>query len=37
VVVWVVTDKGMGLADVHVTRRMKHVAIDASCMRIDAN
>lgn len=37
VVVWVVTDKGMGLATVHVTKRMKHIAIDSSCMRIDAN
>jgi hypothetical protein len=37
VVVWVVTDKGLGLATVHVTKRMKHVAIDTSCMKIDAN
>jgi hypothetical protein len=37
VVVWVVTDKGLGLATVHVTKRMKHIAIDTTCMKIDAN
>ena len=37
VVVWVVDDKGEGLASVHVTRRMKHVRINADCARIDAN
>jgi len=36
VTVWVVDDKGFGLASVHVTRRMRHVRIDASCARIDA-
>jgi hypothetical protein len=35
--VWVVDDKGFGLASVHVTRRMKHVRIDPECMRIDAD
>ena len=37
VVVWVVDDKGAGLGSVHVTRRMKHVTINADCGRIDAN
>jgi hypothetical protein len=37
VVVWVVDDKGFGLASVHVTRRMRHVKIDAACGRIDAD
>ena len=36
-VVWVVDDKGFGLASVHVTRRMKHVRIDPECMRIDTD
>jgi hypothetical protein len=37
VVVWVVDDKGFGLASVHVTRHMRHVRIDAACMKIDAD
>jgi hypothetical protein len=37
VVIWVVDEKGQGLASVHVTRRMKHVRINADCSRIDAN
>lgn len=37
VVIWVVDDQGQGLASVHVTRRMKHVSINADCSRIDAN
>ena len=37
VVVWVVDDKGSGLASVHVTRHMKHIKIDAACGRIDAD
>jgi len=37
VVVWVVDEKGNGLASVHVTRRMKHVRINTDCARIDAN
>jgi hypothetical protein len=37
VVIWVVDDKGQGLASVHVTRRMKHVRINADCSRIDAS
>jgi len=37
VVVWVVDDKGAGLASVHVTRHMKHLTINADCGRIDAN
>jgi hypothetical protein len=37
VVVWVTDDKGFGLASVHVTKRMRRVRIDASCMKIDAD
>ena len=37
VVVWVVDDKGAGLASVHVTRHMKHLTINADCGRIDAS
>jgi len=37
VVVWVTDDKGAGLASVHVTKHMRHVKIDASCGRIDAD
>jgi len=37
VVVWVVDEKGNGLASVHVTKRMKHVRINTDCARIDAN
>ena len=37
VVIWVVDEKGEGLASVHVTKRMKHVRINADCSRIDAN
>jgi len=36
-VVWVVDDKGFGLASVHVTKAMRHVRIDAACMKIDAD
>jgi hypothetical protein len=35
--VWVVDDKGAGLGSVHVTRRMKHITINADCGRIDAS
>jgi hypothetical protein len=37
VVVWVVDERGGGLASVHVTHRMKHIKIDAACGRIDAD
>jgi hypothetical protein len=37
VVVWVLGDRGLGLASVHVTRRMKHVHLDAACMHLDAD
>jgi hypothetical protein len=37
VVVWVVDEKGQGMASVHVTKRMKHVRINTDCARIDAN
>jgi hypothetical protein len=37
VVVWVTDDKGAGLASVHVTRHMRHVRIDATCSKIDAD
>jgi hypothetical protein len=38
VVVWVTDEKGTGgLASVHVTKRMRHVRIDASCLNIDAD
>jgi hypothetical protein len=37
VVVWVVGDRGLGLASVHVTRRMKHVRLDTACMHLDAD
>jgi hypothetical protein len=37
VVVWVVDDKGFGLASVQVTRRMRHVRVNADCMRIEAD
>jgi hypothetical protein len=36
VVVWVVGDRDRGLASVHVTRRMKHVSLDAACVHLDA-
>jgi hypothetical protein len=36
-VVWVVDDKGFGLASVHVTKAMRHVRIDAACAKIDAD
>jgi hypothetical protein len=36
-VVWVVDDKGSGLATVQVTRRMRHVRVNADCMRMDAD
>jgi hypothetical protein len=37
VVVWVVDDKGFGLASVHVTRPMRHVRFDPGCMKLDAD
>jgi hypothetical protein len=37
VVVWVVGDRDLGLASVHVTRRMKHVRLDTACMHLDAD
>ncbi|HEY8038762.1 MAG TPA: hypothetical protein VIF15_03180 [Polyangiaceae bacterium] len=37
VVVWVVDDKGLGLANVHVTKFMRHVRFDASCSRLEAD
>jgi hypothetical protein len=37
VVVWVVDDKGFGLASVHITKHMRHVRIDAACMKLDAD
>jgi hypothetical protein len=37
IVVWVTDDKGGALSDVHVTKRMHHVRIDATCMKIDAD
>jgi hypothetical protein len=36
-VVWVVDDKGFGLASVQVTRRMRHVRVNADCMRMEAD
>jgi hypothetical protein len=36
-VVWVVDDKGLGLASVHVTRAMRHVRFDAACMKLEAD
>ena len=36
-VVWVVDDKGFGLGNVHITKHMRHVRIDAACMKIDAD
>lgn len=36
-VVWVVDDKGFGLASVHVTRAMRHVRFDAACMKLEAD
>lgn len=35
--VWVVDDKGFGLASVNITKNMRHVRIDAACMKIDAD
>jgi hypothetical protein len=37
VMVWVVDDKGFGLASVQVTRRMRHVRVKADCMGIEAD
>jgi hypothetical protein len=37
VVVWVTDDKGAGLASVHVTKNMRHIRIDATCSKIDAD
>jgi hypothetical protein len=36
-VVWVVDDKGAGLASVNITKHMRHIRIDAACMKIDAD
>jgi len=35
--VWVIDDKGNGLASVNVSKRMRHIRIDAACMHIDAD
>jgi hypothetical protein len=37
VVVWVVDDKGFGLASVEVTRRMRHIRVKADCSGIEAD
>jgi hypothetical protein len=37
VVVWVTNEKGGGLASVHVTKRMRHVRIEPSCLQIEAD
>ena len=36
-VVWVVDDKGFGLGNVHITKHMRHIRIDAACTKIDAD
>lgn len=36
-VVWVVDDKGFGLANVHITKHMRHIRIDAACTKLDAD
>jgi Zn-finger nucleic acid-binding protein len=36
-VVWVVDERGSGLASVNITKHMRHVRIDAACMKIDAD
>jgi hypothetical protein len=36
-VVWVLDDKGFGLASVNITKNMRHIRIDAACMKIDAD
>jgi hypothetical protein len=35
--VWVVDDKGFGLGSVSITKHMRHIRIDAACMKIDAD
>jgi hypothetical protein len=35
--VWVVDNTGAGLASVQITRPMRHVRIDAACMKIEAD
>jgi hypothetical protein len=35
--VWVIDDKGNGLASVNVSKRMRHITIDGACMHIDAD
>ena len=35
--VWVIDDKGNGLASVNVSKRMRHIKIDGACMHIDAD
>jgi hypothetical protein len=37
VVVWIVDEKGFGLASVHVTRAMRHVRFDAACSKLEAD
>jgi hypothetical protein len=37
VVVWVVDDKGFGLTSVPITRPMRHVRFDATCMKLEAD
>jgi hypothetical protein len=36
-VVWVVDDKGFGLGSVNITKHMRHIRIDAACMKLDAD
>jgi hypothetical protein len=36
-IVWVVGDTGKGLASVNITRHMRHIRIDVSCMKIEAD
>jgi len=36
-VVWVTDDTGAGLASVHITKWMRHVRIDSSCTKLDAD
>jgi hypothetical protein len=36
-VIWVVDGNGAGLASVNITKHMRHIRIDAACMKIDAD
>jgi len=36
-VVWAVDDKGFGLGKVDITKHMRHIRIDAACMKLDAD